>query len=214
MSYKKTKLIPWKLPSVEIQEDFIEDYSVLFENAQAWKIHVIFYDPVHQLHNTVADKCWIEKWTEYYLPSNTWRSRLTAMGWINPITFKFSGIVIEDYCDTESTKTALEQIRNDYPDGKPIFVILDNARYNRSNEVQEFAEKIWITLYYLPPYSPNLNLVERLRKFMKKKLVKNRYFETLSEFYDAFVWFFTNLDDYLSELTQIFSHKIQILKAV
>ena len=130
------------------------------------------------------------------------------MGWINPITFKFSGIVIEDYCDTESTKTALEQIRNDYPDGKPIFVILDNARYNRSNEVQEFAEKIWITLYYLPPYSPNLNLVERLRKFMKKKLVKNRYFETLSEFYDAFVWFFTNLDDYLSELTQIFSHRI------
>jgi hypothetical protein len=51
----------------------------------------------------------------------------------------FSGLIIEDNCDTETTKATLKIIRGDYPDGKPIFIFLDNATYNRSYEVQDYA---------------------------------------------------------------------------
>lgn len=133
---------------------------------------------------------------------------------INPIDLKFSGLIIEDNCDTETTKATLKIIRENYSDGKPIFIFLDNAAYNRSYEVQSYAFTLWITLSYLPPYSPNLNLIERLRKFMKIKLVKNRYYETLEEFRNVFISFFSNLWDYFHELKNIFDHKFQILKAV
>lgn len=107
----------------------------------------------------------------------------------------------------------LQNIRNDYSDGKPIFMFLDNAAYNRSYEVQDHAVKLGITLCYLPPYSPNLNLIERLRKLMKKKLVKNRYYETFKEFRESFINFFVNLSDYTEELRKIFDHRFNILKA-
>ena len=213
-SFKKQKVIPGKVPDIATQLDFIEDYKVSLKDAQDSKIHILFYDPVHQLHNSEAGKCWIEKWTEVFLKSNTWRKRITAMWGINPINLRFSGLIIEDNCDTETTKAALEIIREDYPDGKPIFIFLDNAAYNRSYEVQNHALTLWITLSYLPPYSPNLNLIERLRKFMKIKLVKNKYYETLDEFRSVFLSFFSNLWNYFDELQKIFDNKFQILKAV
>jgi transposase len=73
---------------------------------------------------------------------------------------------------------------------------------------------LWITLSYLPPYSPNLNLIERLRKFMKVKLVKNKYYKTLDEFRAVFISFFSNISQYYYELKRIFDNKFQILKAV
>jgi transposase len=194
--------------------EFIEDYFELLQEARQGEIHILFYDPVHQLHNSESGNCRIKKWEEVYLKSNTWRKRITAMWGINPLTLVFSGLIIEDYCDTETTKKTLEIIREDYPDGKPIFIFLDNAAYNRSYEVQERARELGIILYYLPPYSPNLNLIERLWKFMKKKLVKNRYYETLDEFRSVFLDFFSNLWIYYSELENIFDNKFQILKAV
>lgn len=214
MSYKKQKQLPWKLPSIETQTDFIDDYFSLLEEAKEWKISILFYDPVHQLHNSVAWKCRIEKWTEHFLRSNTGRKRLTAMWWFDPIKLEFHWIIIDDYCDTETTKYTLREIRKWYPDKQPIFIFLDNAAYNRAYEVQDYAESIGIVLCFLPPYSPNLNLIERLRKFMKKMLVKNRYYETFSEFRKEFISFFTNLKKYSQELKRIFDHNLNILKAV
>ncbi len=197
-----------------MQQEFIEDYFELLQQARQWKNHILFYDPVHQLHNSESTKCWIEKWTEVYLKSNTWRNRITAMWGINPLNLMFSWLIIESNCDTESTKIALEIIRQDYPDWKPIFIFLDNAAYNRSYEVQEYALKLGIVLCYLPPYSPNLNLIERLRKFMKVKLVKNKYYDTLDEFRSVFLDFFSNLWNYFHELKNVFDNNFQILKAV
>lgn len=187
---------------------------MLLEDAKAWKCVVLFYDPVHQIHNSVAVNCWIETGNEFYLASNTWRKRLTALWAINPVDLKFSGLITEDNCDSEMTKATLWIIKSNYPENKPIYLILDNAAYNRSYEVQDYAESLGIKLYFLPAYSPNLNLIERLRKFMKKKLVNNRYYETYDEFYEAFISFFQDLKIYKDELLNFFTHKMQIIKAV
>ena len=133
---------------------------------------------------------------------------------INPVTLDFSGLITEGNCDSEMTKATLDVIRWDYPDNKSIYLILDNAKYNHANNVQEHAKKLNIVLYFLPAYSPNLNLVERLRKYMKKVLVNNRYFEEYSEFYLAFIEFFTELKDHKDGLRWLFDNKFQILKAV
>ena len=51
--------------------------------------------------------------------------------------------------------------------------------------VQNLAEELGIELLYLPPYSPNLNLIERLWKFVKKKCLYAKYYEDFSEFSSA-----------------------------
>jgi transposase len=66
--------------------------------------------------------------------------------------------------------------------GLPITVVLDNARYQRCKRVLEYAQQINIELLFLPTYSPNLNLIERLWKFVKKESLYSRYYETFVDF--------------------------------
>ena len=91
--------------------------------------------------------------------------------------------------------------------------ILDNARYNYAIATRTFAEENNIKLLFLPPYSPNLNLIERLWKFTKKHLVNNTYHEDYTNFVNAMKRFFDRLDDYHQELSSIFIQKLQIIHA-
>jgi hypothetical protein len=65
--------------------------------------------------------------------------------------------------------------------GKPIFLVLDNARYQKCLVVQELAAKLNVTLVYIPPYSPNLNLIERLWKHVKGRL-RIKSYDDFSDF--------------------------------
>lgn len=69
--------------------------------------------------------------------------------------------------------------------GVPITVFLDNARYQTCNCVQDVAEDLDIELIFLPAYSPNLNLIERLWKFVKKKYLNSIYYSSFAEFCQA-----------------------------
>lgn len=75
-----------------------------------------------------------------------------------------------------------EQYKAFYADKKNIHLVLDGTGYHRSQEVKENAKELGITLHYLPPYSSNLNLIERLWKVMNEKVRNNRYFATAKEF--------------------------------
>jgi len=185
-SYKKTGRLPWKCPPVEVQEDFVEMYKLYEESAKKWDIHALFYDPMHQIHNSINAYMRQPKWKDWTIniQSNTGRSRLNIMWWIDIVTHEFVWDILLENCDAITTKETLHQIRNHYRNKKKIVIFLDNARYQRSYEIQNFAKKLWIELVYLPPYAPNLNLIERVWKFMKKKL-SNNYYHTISEFYSA-----------------------------
>ena len=116
---------------------------------------------------------------------------------------KTTTLLIEGSCDREVIKGFLRQIRQDYPKAPKITVFLDNAGYNRAYDVQELAKMLNITLSYLPPYAPNLNLIERLWKFFKKKVMKNTYYSSFQSFYQAIDNFFKNFSDYERELTSL-----------
>jgi hypothetical protein len=81
-----------------------------------------------------------------------------------------------------------------------IHVFLDNARYFKSREVKAWLQTARIRLHFLPPYSPNLNPIERLWRFMYQKVLANQYFEKFAGFKAAIFGFFDKIDSYRSEL--------------
>jgi len=92
-----------------------------------------------------------------------------------------------------------------------IQVFLDNARYSWNKEVRLEAKKLNIKLIFLPPYSPNLNLIERLWKFLKKKIRKNIYYHTFKKFAKAIYNFFKNIEQYQAELKTLLTLKFEII---
>ena len=70
---------------------------------------------------------------------------------------------------------------------KPLYIVLDNARYQHCDLVRYTARQLGIHLVFLPPYSPNLNIIERLWKWMKKKTLYAKYYPTFGEFKGALV---------------------------
>ena len=197
-----------------VQEEFIAWYDKELLRSKEGKTHLLFYDPVHQLHNTINGKCWQTKGghNTIVLPSNTGRKRITILGAISPVNHKFTSITLEGMVDKEVTIEVLKNIRETYNDDKEIIIIMDNAKYNRAYVVQDIAKKLNITIKFLPPYSPNLNLIERVWKFLKKKL-KNKYIEKFEDFKLWINDFCRYFDKFKSEISKLISSNIQIIKA-
>lgn len=198
-------MTPWKISSVGTQIDFLIELNYQLDKAKRWAIELLFFDPCHQLHNTIIWKCWQPKgknWT-IVLSSNTWRKRINILGWINALTWQFNSLITERNCNIETVKEVFYKIRNEYRNWKKIVIILDNARYNHAKDVKILAEKLWIKLLFLPPYSPNLNLIERVWKFLKKVL-KNKYTPT-------FNWFVQKINETCEKFNSIFKEKLNSL---
>ena len=195
--------------------EFVKQFNEIFELAQRGEIHLLFFDPTHQIHNTVIGKCWqpIGGENTIILPSNTGRQRLSVLGALNAVTMKFSSVITEDNCDQFMVQETFKSIRSEYPDEKKIVMILDNASYNKAYATRDCAAENNIYLDYLPPYCPNLNLIERLWKFMKKKILKSTYYPTFKDFYRAISDFCKNIIQYSSEIKSLISQKFQIIKA-
>jgi len=79
-----------------------------------------------------------------------------------------------------------------YHERRKIIVVLDNARAHHAALVEEFLKTRGskIELMFLPPYSPNLNVIERLWKKMRKEVTHNTFFENFKKFQRALITFF------------------------
>ena len=198
-----------------MQEKFINAYERLKESAEKGEIHLIFFDPTHQVHNTVNGTCWQTKGKRgtVNVPSNTGRKRITVLGAINAITGGCTTMMTENNCDQETMIATFHEVRKRYPDNKEIVMILDNASYNHAYKTCDNADLLGIRLVFLPTYSPNLNLIERLWKLLKKVVVKNKYYATFDAFKNAITSFFENIQIYKNTISRILNHKFEILKA-
>lgn len=192
-TYKKTKQIPSKADQ-EKQEAHIEFYKRLKSNLTEEEM-ILFCDWVHPLHNSSNGYCWIKKWSEKDIKSNTWRNRLN-INWAYSIEKQEVTIVTSEKINAQSTIELYKKIEAKYPDKTTIYIVRDNARYYNCNLVKEYLKNSRIKEIPLPPYSPNLNSIERLRLFFKKRITYNKYYEHFTDFKNAVEYFF---GDWFSE---------------
>ena len=203
-TYKKTKPIPGKAKR-DAQELFIVTYNRI--KSKGGKIY--FADSTHPHHNAVISYGWIKKGEDFEILCNSGRHRLNINGAVDIENLD----VITRTCDwvnADSICELLRAIKSKNPDDKKITLIMDNAAYNRSDKVKILAKKLGISLFHLPPYSPNLNPIERLWKFMKKKVLYNKYYERLSDFEKACMDFFRGIRKYRNELETLLTDNFQI----
>jgi len=108
------------------------------------------------------------------------RSRYNVLGALNFVTKKMTIVANDSYITASEVCEMLRKIAVEYA-GTPIYLILDNARYQKCKVVTDLAVELGIHLTYIPPYSPNLNLIERLWKHVKSKL-RTKYYDQFDEF--------------------------------
>ena len=208
-SSKNAKLEPGKHPAPEVQEAFVEKYENIKKN-KAEDAAIYFMDATHPQHNPVVGCGWIKRGKEHPICSNTGRQRLNINGAINVETLS-AQVRFDDTIDADSTIALFEQIEQANPNAPRIIVICDNARYYKSKAVAAYLTTSRIQLEPLPPYCPNLNLIERFWKFFKREVLYNRYYETFDEFRDACKKFFKGLDAFAPRLRTLLTEKFQII---
>lgn len=188
-SYKKPKGIPAKADP-EKQAEFIQYYEALM-NTIGDDEPVEFGDGVHPTMATKLTYGWIRQGRKHEKAILTTASR-TRLNLIGSINLETMDVTIGSYetIDSLAMEEHFKKLRRKYPKARKIHLILDQGPYNTSTDTKGAARKYGIVLHYLPPYSPNLNPIERLWKVMNEKVRNNRFFNSASEFRKAITGFF------------------------
>lgn len=191
-SYRKPTGVPHKF-SPEAQQAFIETYENLKQQASDDE-PILFIDGVHPTQGTKLAYGWMPAGKKAHVVETTGsRTRLNIMGALN--LNDIGSTVIREYDTIDSLNICrfFISIRETYPITQKVHIILDGAGYHRAELVQEWAIVMNIELHYLPPYSPNLNPIERLWKVMNDMVRNNRYFATAKEFREKISHFFSDI---------------------
>lgn len=206
--YKKPKHIPGKADQAK-QEAFVEAYQEMKEQLSP-EDQVYFGDAVHPMHNSQPAFGWFKKGKEQGLKSNNGRQRININGMYCVQTQR----VVIDEADTINAQSTIRLVKKLVKIQKSgiIHIILDNAGYNRSRLLKEFLENhSRVKIHYLPPYSPNLNLIERLWGFYRRNITHNRYYEKFAEFRQVTIDFFKGLYRQKKKLKRLMNEQFQVL---
>ena len=207
---KKTKQLPMKVNEAA-QTEFIAQFEKMQKSKEADEVHY-FMDGVHPTLNSETSYGWIEKGTEQQVLSNSGRTRMNILGALNPNDL--TDIITKEYktIDSEAAKDFLEELGKKNPSAKKIRIFTDNASYFKKLSTDSLIEDKRIEIIWLPTYAPNLNLIERLWKFMKKKVLKNKFYGTGKYFREKVEEFFKNIKDYKSELERLLTCNFGVIK--
>jgi transposase len=175
----------------EQQRFYDEELRPCLEAAQAGQGHVFFVDAAHFVFGTFL--CCLWSFTRLFVRAASGRQRFNVLGAWNAITRELIAVTNTTVVNTQTMCELLRKIAAEGLVG-PITLVLDNARYQRNAVVQGLAAELGIALLFLPSYSPNLNLIERLWKFIKRQRLYGRYYATFTEFR-------TSIESCLSELS-------------
>lgn len=173
-----------------------------------------FVDATHPTHTPVLGYHWALKGQRPQVLSNSGRQRLNILGAYNSQQHEYIGFQTTDNINAQSMVDLVKLLEAHQPNGR-IILICDNARYNHARLLKTYLHDTQsrVELIFLPPYSPNLNLIERLWGFMKKRVLQT-YYPTFAQFADAIHGFLDELDQYADEVRSLMTENFQILNSV
>jgi transposase len=162
------------------QREFLEgELKPRLDKAVAGRGHVLFVDAAHFVYGTFL--CCLWSIARMYVRAASGRQRFNVLGAWNAVTRELITITNTTVVNTDTMCELLRAVAARGLIG-PVTMVLDNARYQRNAVVQSLAAELGIELLFLPSYSPNLNLIERLWRFTKRKAAYGRYHPTFADF--------------------------------
>jgi transposase len=207
--YRKVGGIPAKA-NIQAQEQFKkEKMEPRLEEAKRGKREVYFVDAAHFVLGAFLACVWC--FVRRFVRTPSGRKRFNVLGAINAVTHKFVMVTNDTYITSREVGKLLRKLAA--TSTKPVTVILDNARYQRCKYVTGIARNLNIELLFLPPYSPNLNLIERLWKIVKKHCLNARYHSDFSQFQFTIMDFLKHMNKrHSDELNSTLTLKFQTFR--
>lgn len=188
----------------QAQEEFYtQELAPRVEESKQGARVLLFADAAHFVMGAFLGILWC--FVRVLLPSSSGRKRYNVLGAYDPIKHQMISVTNSTVVNQETFCALLDKIGHAYGSSRlPITVVLDNARYQKCQSVFQKAAALGIELLYLPPYSPNLNLIERLWRFVKKQVLYSRHYETFATFTEA-------IDNCLVKITTHFQDAMKSL---
>jgi transposase len=179
MKCRKVGMVPSKADPDEQAAYKAEKLEPRLAEAQAGQRAVFFGDAAHFVLAPFLGFLWC--FTRVFIQAPAGRQRFNVLGALNAITHELVTVTNDTYINAESVRELLQKLAA-LNLGVPITLFLDNARYQKCALVMAFAHSLNIELCFLPTYSPNLNLIERLWKFVKKECLYSEYYADFASF--------------------------------
>jgi transposase len=205
--FLQTGHIPAKVNTTQQQEWVDTTLKPVIKAAQNGEVTLLFLDAAHFTLQPFLCCLWCV--ARIFIKASPGRNRINVLGAVNAITKEVTTYTNTTYICANCLITFLKQLKEKYND-KPIAIVLDNARYQHCFLVTTFAKSIGIHLLFLPPYSPNLNIIERLWKFTKKQILNAQYYDAPIKFHQAVNDFFQKINqNHNEELHTLLTLKFQ-----
>ena len=211
-TYKLTTSVPCQADAVA-QADFLDELAVLEAHVERGEAVLYYADAAHPTHNTRCTRAWCEVGKERPLLTVSGRERVNLNAALNAYD-PTQVLLDETSCvNAQSTRRLYEQLLAAHPDKARIYVVCDNARYYKNKELRDWLADKPICQVFLPPYSPNLNLIERLWKYLRQKIINSTFYRTKGQFRTAVLDFFDRLPEFGHDLASLLTRNFHILDA-
>lgn len=210
-SYKLTTAVPCEADAARQATFLAEQLLPLLQAAEAGEAVVYFADAAHPTHNTRATRVWTRTGQARPLPTVSGRERVNLNAALNAHCPTQVHLHETDCVNAQSTKALYEKLLAAHPNGRPLYVVCDNARYYKNKELVAWLADKPLVQVFLPPYSPNLNLIERLWKFLRQKIINPCFYRTKGQFRQAVLGFFSRLPEFGQELASLLTLNFHLL---
>ena len=208
MRYRKSGSIPGKADP-QLQFEFLRNELEprLIAAAQG-KRKVFFIEAAHFVLGCFLGMIW--SFSRRLVKGASGRQRYSVLGAVDSHSKEILTVRTTDSVNATTVCQLLEVLRTRHPH-IALTIVLDNARYQHCAAVEARAAELGVELLFLPSYSPNLNLIERLWRMTKAKCLRNRYYPSFAQFKAAIDSFLDSLNArHQSELESLLTLNFQL----